>query len=211
MSTEPHPRKHKAQIRQAQERLILEAAESVFAEHGYKGATTSKIAERAGVGKANLHYYFPTKDDLYRQVITDICDTWLETAYTFDEESDPAVAIRLYLESKMDLSRSRPMGSKVWANEIIHGAPFMMDYVQTTVKDWFEGRLAVVQKWIDDGKIDPIDPATLFYMIWGATQTFSDFETQIQVLHGNKPITDEEYDVMKETVVSVFLKGIGAV
>src|SRR5690242_9006825 len=48
------------------EARILAAAESVFAETGFSGATTAEIAKRAGVPKANLHYYFKTKTDLYR-------------------------------------------------------------------------------------------------------------------------------------------------
>ena len=60
--------------------LILEAAEAVFAELGFKGATTAAIAARAGLPKANVHYYFPSKDDLYRAVMARVLDPWLAAA-----------------------------------------------------------------------------------------------------------------------------------
>ena len=80
----------KISIRAENERTILEAAEAVFAEHGFGGATTAAIAARAGVPKANLHYYFPTKAALYRAVIERVLTAWLAAASSFDESDDPA-------------------------------------------------------------------------------------------------------------------------
>ena len=80
---------HKAAIREENENAILEAAEQVFAEYGFSGATTSRIADRAGIPKANLHYYFPTKEDLYRRVIDNIFNIWLDAANSLDESDDP--------------------------------------------------------------------------------------------------------------------------
>ena len=45
---------------------ILEAATGEFAERGYDGARIEAIARRAGVNKALLYYYFPSKGELYR-------------------------------------------------------------------------------------------------------------------------------------------------
>jgi TetR/AcrR family transcriptional regulator len=205
----PTPKPRKASIRQDRESSILTSAEQVFAEQGYVGATTALIAKKSGVGKASLHYYFPTKEDLYRRVITNICDTWLSASDDFENIKDPAMALSHYLEEKMDLSRSRPYGSRVWANEIIHGAQFTQDYLNTTVKTWFESRKKIISGWVEKGLIDPIDPATLLYMIWGATQTFSDFEAQIIVLNDGKPLSDEQFAKTKQTVIQTFLKGVG--
>lgn len=64
---------------------MLDAAEKIFAEYGFKGATTQMIADYAGIPKANLHYYFPTKEALYSQVVQNIFDIWLEAADSFDQ------------------------------------------------------------------------------------------------------------------------------
>ena len=201
---------HKAAIRQENERLILDAAEVVFAEQGFKGATTSKIAEQANMPKANVHYYFPTKEKLYRRVIEDICDTWLESANLFDDSSDPAEALEGYINAKMDLSRQRPLGSRIWANEMIRGAQFTGDYIAKNVKDWLEGRITVIQSWIEEGKIDPIDPRILMYMIWATTQHYADFGQQIKILNENNSLSDTQFDQAKKMVVTIILKGVGA-
>ena len=191
------------------ERMILHAAEEVFAEFGFKGATTGMIAERAGLPKANLYYYFPTKLALYRQVVENIFQIWLDAANTFDECDEPAEALTRYINAKMDISRAHPMGSKVWANEILHKAPVIQDYLETTLDEWTGTRIAVIERWIADGKMASIDPRSLLYMIWATTQHYADFNHQIDTLNQGRPLSDAQFNRAKETVVSIILTGVG--
>ena len=89
-------RRPRPTIREENERALLEAAELIFAEQGFAGATTAAIARRAGVPKANLHYYFPTKEGLYRSVIERVLTAWLAAASSFDASDDPRGALSLY-------------------------------------------------------------------------------------------------------------------
>lgn len=191
------------------ERLILEAAEAVFAEYGFKGATTGQIADRAGIPKANLHYYFPTKESLYRQVVENIFQIWLDAANTFDDCDDPEEALTSYIKAKMDISRQHPMGSKVWANEILHKAPVIQDYLETTLGEWTDTRIEVIERWIREGKLAPIDPRTLLYMIWATTQHYADFNHQIETLNDSSPLSDAQFETAKRTVVRIILAGVG--
>jgi len=201
---------HKAAIRAENERAILDAAEEVFAEYGYGGATTSRIAELAGIPKANLHYYFPTKEELYRQVLQNIFHIWLDAADSFDDCDDPVEALTQYIHKKMDLSRSHPKGSKVWANEIIQRAPMIQDYLETELREWTSSRVAVIQKWIDEGKISPIEPRYLLYMIWATTQHFADFGHQVTTLNEGTELTETQFREAKDNVTRIILRGIGA-
>jgi len=201
---------HKAAIREENEKAILEAAEEVFAEYGFAGASTGRIAERAGIPKANLHYYFPTKEMLYRRVIDNIFTIWLEAAGSFDDCDDPVEALTRYIHTKMDISRSRPLGSKVWANEIIQRAPMIQDFLESSLRDWTRSRAARIQRWIDDGKLAPIDPKTLLYMIWATTQHYADFGHQISTLNGGQDLSDAEFETAKRTITDIVLRGIGA-
>ncbi|NRG16788.1 TetR family transcriptional regulator C-terminal domain-containing protein [Rhizobiales bacterium] len=200
----------KSAVRAENERTILKAAEAVFADHGFRGATTGMIAERAGIPKANLHYYFPTKEALYRRVVEHIFNIWLDAANSFDESDDPVEALTAYISKKMDISREHPMGSKVWANEILHRAPVIQDYLETTLRDWTASRASVIERWIAQGRIAPIDPNALLYMIWATTQHYADFNHQIDTLNGGRPLSEEQFAEAKKTVIQIVLAGIGA-
>ncbi|MFN4129320.1 MAG: TetR/AcrR family transcriptional regulator [Paracoccaceae bacterium] len=201
----------RTEIRRENERVILDAAEKVFAEAGYGGATMQLIADKAGLPKANLHYYFPTKEALYRQVVRNIFEIWLHAADTFDDAPGPVEGIGGYIEAKMAISRRHPFGSKVWASEVMHGAPVIQDYLETTLRDWTSGRMAVIQRWVDEGKMAAVDPRHLLYMLWAMTQHYADFGHQIETLNGGKPLTDAQWRDATETVKSVILRGIGVV
>ena len=200
----------KKEIRQENERLILDAAEKVFAEAGFGGATMQLIADLAGLPKANLHYYFPTKESLYRQVVQTIFEDWLKAADVFDAAPGPVEGLGAYIDAKMEISRRHPAGSKVWASEVMHRAPVIQDYLETTLVEWTEDRMRVIQRWIDAGQMDPIDPRHLLYMLWATTQHYADFGHQIETLNGGRPFSDAQWDKAKATVKAVILKGIGA-
>ena len=198
-------------IRRENERLILTAAEKVFAEAGFGGATMQLIADMAGLPKANLHYYFATKEDLYRRVVQEIFEIWLDAAASFDAASTPAEGIGAYIEAKMAISRRHPHGSKVWAAEVMQGAPVIQDYLETTLRDWTDNRARVIQRWIDEGKMAPVDPRHLLYMLWATTQHYADFGHQIETLNGGTPLTDRQWREATDSVKTIILRGVGLV
>ena len=210
MSAAPRPLR-RADIRAQNELLILQAAEKVFAEAGFGGATMQLIADMAGLPKANLHYYFATKEDLYRRVVQNIFEIWLHAADVFDKAPGPVEGIGAYIDAKMEISRRHPAGSKVWASEVMHGAPVIQDYLETTLRDWTTGRAAKIQHWIDGGKMAAINPEHLLYMLWATTQHYADFGHQIETLNGGVPLTDAQWQAAKDSVKSIILRGIGAI
>jgi TetR/AcrR family transcriptional regulator len=204
-------RRRKAHIRETNEAHLLACAEAVFAERGLEGTSTAMIAERAGLPKANLHYYFPTKLALYRRVLEDLFEDWHRAADTFEGSDDPVEAISGYVRAKMELSRRRPLGSKVWANEIIHGAEHMQDILMQRVKPWLESRVKVIDDWIARGLLVPVNAQTLMYMIWATTQHYADFDAQILALGGKRALTQKAFDASTEEVVQLMIRACGAV
>jgi TetR/AcrR family transcriptional regulator len=197
-----------AERRRRGKELILRVAEEVFASRGFQGATMTEIAKRADLPKANIHYYFSSKAKLYQRVIDDVFNQWLKAADLFDDLDDPREALTAYIGAKMDLSRSRPNGSKVWANEIIHGAPMIRDYLQTHLLEWCESREKRIQSWIDRGLLRPVNPRYLLYMIWASTQHYADFGTQINILNNGQALSEEAFDEAKKTLIDVILNGL---
>ncbi|NQU59071.1 MAG: TetR family transcriptional regulator C-terminal domain-containing protein [Rhodospirillales bacterium] len=199
----------KSKPRKKNEGAIFSAAEEVFAELGFAGATTSLIAQRAGIPKANLHYYFPTKEVLYRTIIEKIFTIWLQAAETFDDCDDPADALTRYLRAKMDIARKHPLGSKIWAREIMQGAPRIQDFLERDLKNWTASRVKIIERWIAENKIKPINPNYLLYMIWSTTQHYADFEHQINALNNDSRLSDEQFEEAVQTVTTIILRGIG--
>jgi TetR/AcrR family transcriptional regulator len=204
-------RRRKAHIRESNEAHLLACAEAVFAERGFEGASTAMIAERAGLPKANVHYYFPTKLALYRRVLEDLFEDWHRAADTFECSDDPVDAIGGYVRAKMELSRRRPLGSKVWASEIIHGAEHMEDILTERVKPWLDTRVKVIDDWIARGLLAPVDARTLMYMIWATTQHYADFDAQIRALKGKRALTKKSFEATTEEVVQLVIRACGAV
>ena len=200
---------HKGLIRQTNEALILSAAERVFARAGFGGATMAAIAEASGLPKANLHYYFGSKEVLYRAVLGRILNDWLVPTHGITAHADPRAALEQYIRAKMALSAERPDGSKVFANELLHGAPVIKGLLATDLRKLLLEKAAVVQTWIDSGRMATVDPVHLFFTIWAATQTYADFDEQIKAVLGRTELTGKDHARATEHVVSLILRGCG--
>jgi TetR/AcrR family transcriptional regulator len=199
----------KGQIRQANESHILAAAERVFAGAGFGGATMVAIADEVGLPKANLHYYFGSKQDLYRAVLAQILQDWLAPMHVFTPEADPKTAIEAYIRAKMALSAQRPHASRVFANELLHGAPVVKGLLETDLRDLVRQKAKVIAQWVRAGRMAQVDPAHLFFTIWAATQTYADFEVQVCAVLGHKELTAKDHEQATEHVVALILRGCG--
>jgi len=199
----------KGQVRQANEALILAAAERVFAGAGFAGATMAAIAEASGLPKANLHYYFGSKQALYRIVLTRILADWLVPAHGIAPGADPRQALEHYIRAKMALSAQRPHASRVFANELLHGAPVLGALLATELGGLVRSKAAVIQGWIDAGRMAPVDGTHLFFTIWAATQTYADSEVQVSAVLGTPSLAPEAHARATEHVVALILRGCG--
>ena len=199
----------KGQIRQDNEALILAAAETVFAGAGFSGATMAQIAAEAGLPKANLHYYFGSKDALYRAVLGHILQDWLAPADALIAGADPRAAIEAYIRAKMALSAARPQASKVWANELLHGAPFVQGLLEGSLRETVQTKSAVIDGWIAAGRMHQVDAVHLFFTIWAATQTYADFDVQIRAVLSRPELSAADHARATEHVVSLILRGCG--
>jgi TetR/AcrR family transcriptional regulator len=196
-------------IRQNNEVLILAAAEKVFARAGFAGATMAAIAQASALPKANVYYYFGSKDALYRAVLARILSDWLMPTDSISKEAEPRAGIEQYIRAKMALSAQRPDGSKVFANELLHGAPVIKELLATQLRALVQDKAAVVQSWVDAGRMAPINGVHLFFTIWAATQTYADFDVQVCAVLGKSALTVTDHEEATEHVVSLILRGCG--
>lgn len=163
---------------------ILAAALEVFSAEGFSGATIDRIAEQAGMSKPNLLYYFRSKEEIYRTLLDRLLDTWLEPLRALDPEGDPAREIARYIDRKIEMARDYPRESRLFAREIIHGAPILGDVLSGSLKELVDREAAVIRRWIEAGKLAPHDPRHLIFAIWATTQHYADFDAQVRAVLG---------------------------
>jgi TetR/AcrR family transcriptional regulator len=191
------------------EARILKAAEEVFASAGFSGARTAAIARRAGVPKANLHYYFGTKEALYRKVLENILQVWLALGDSIRPDADPAEALAAYVAAKVEHSRRRPHASKVFANELLHGAPQIKGYLRNELKRWVDRKAGVIDSWAAQRRISPIQSRHLFFVLWAMTQTYADFDVQVAAVLGRQRIAPQDYQDAAALITRLLLRGCG--
>lgn len=187
---------------------ILSAAEKEFALHGLKGARLQEIADRADLPKTNVLYYFKTKEGIYLALLEQILCMWNGDFDHATAKDDPARVLAKYIKDKMEISRTRPDASKIFALEIINNAPNLSDFFKDQHADWMQGRVAVVQHWIDQGKIKAKDPYALLFHIWSTTQHYADFSAQIAGLKG-KVMNQQDFVDATNELINMILTGYG--
>jgi len=196
-------------IRKENVQRIIQAAEVEFAQFGFKGASMLSIAKRADLPRPNVHYYYKSKLDLYMAVLMDILELW-NAAFTHVSAADePGEALSSYIRAKVMYAKSNPLASKIYANEMIHGAPHLSEYMAGDYRRWVNDKSQVIMEWISQGKMDPVDPFYLLFLIWGATQHYSDFSIQVNTALDQESITDQDYEKIADNLCHIILKGCG--
>lgn len=196
-------------IRERNNENILAAAEQEFVLHGFKGTSMQSIADRAGVPKANIHYYFKNKANLYRALLENIMQVWNEVLSDITPDSDPADVLTRFIRSKVHLSYTNPNASKIFAMEIIQGAPHLREHLSQNMRTWVKEKTNVIQSWVDQEKIRPIDPTHLIFMIWSTTQHYADFETQILEVLNKRQYEPDDIDQITDFLIDMIFTRLG--
>ena len=194
----------KSRIQHQNQAVILKAALEVFSTYGYRGTTVDQIADKAGLSKPNLLYYFKRKEDIYVAVLEHTLDEWLKPLRVMDVDGDPIVELTRYISEKLDMSFANPSASRLFANEILHGAPHIQKFLKGPLRELVEEKVKVIRRWISDGKIKPIDPPHFIFAIWAVTQHYADFSTQVEAVLGNA----ERKAQVKQAVAEILLRGL---
>ena len=204
MSATARPR---SRIQQKNREVILDAALEVFSLHGFRGATLDQIAEVAGLSKPNLLYYFPSKEAVHKVLLTGLLDTWLDPLREIDEAGEPLSEIKSYIRRKLEMARDYPRESRLFANEILQGAPRIQEELQD-LKNLVDEKAKVFRKWMDDGRMRKIDPYHMIFSIWATTQHYADFDAQVQAVLGPKKSGDGRFEDAARYLDQLFVHGL---
>lgn len=201
------PRSAKTRAGEANVERILDVALTAFARYGLRGARIEEIATAAGMSKTNLLYYFNSKDALYTAVLSRTLDVWLEPLVALDPASEPRAALSAYIASKLDYSRARPDASRLFAMEIMQGAPHLGPILSTTLKSIVARKQATIDAWIARKALRPVSPLHLIFAIWAATQHYADFAAQIQAIVGRGVEDRTFFEEAQRNIIDIILHG----
>ncbi len=174
------PSTSRTRIQERNIAVILDAALEVFSQHGFRGATLDQIARAAELSKPNLLYYFPSKEAIHKELLSELLDTWLDPLRALNDEGDPIEEIVDYVLRKLEMSRDMPRESRLFANELLQGAPRILDMIRGPLKDLVDEKAALIRGWAEAGRIAPVDPYHLIFSVWAVTQHYADFDVQVR-------------------------------
>ena len=187
-------------IRKKNQTVILKAGLEVFSQFGFRGSTIDMVAEAAGLSKPNVLYYFPSKDAIYTALLSQLLENWLEPLRALNRDGDPVAELLAYARRKLAMSQHFPQESRLFANEIIQGAPRIGDVLRGELRALVDGTCDVIDGWAAEGRIRPVNPYHLIFSIWALTQHYADFDVQVRAIMGDEDPFDTAEDHLEVVI-----------
>ncbi len=198
----------RTRIQQEKRQIILDAALEVFSTHGFRGATVDQIAEAASLSKPNLLYYFKGKEDIHTTLLQRLLETWLAPLRKLDDIGDPMAELRGYIRRKLEMARDYPRESRLFANEILQGAPRILPILEGELKTLVDEKAQLIRSWMRAGKIARTDPYHLIFSIWATTQHYADFDVQVRAVLGPDRGSDGRFEDAARFLEQLYVEGL---
>lgn len=208
MTAQPPAGKAKTRIQREKREIILDAALEIFSNHGFRGSTIDQIAEAAGMSKPNLLYYYRGKEEIYATLLHRLLDTWLAPLMALKADGDPVKELRAYIRRKIEMARDFPRESRLFANEILRGAPHVMAMLTDELKPLVDEKAEVIRTWMRAGKIAKADPHHLIFALWATTQHYADFDAQVRAVLGPDRGGEGRFEDAARLIERLFLDGL---
>jgi TetR/AcrR family transcriptional regulator len=200
--------RRRTRIQTEKRETILEAALDMFSQHGFRGATIDQIADAAGMSKPNLLYYFRSKEEMHVTLMQRLLDTWLAPLHELDDDGDPITELRGYIRRKLEMARDFPRESRLFANEILQGAPRITPMIEGELKSLVDEKAKVMKGWMKSGRIMTTDPYHLIFAIWATTQHYADFDVQVRAVLGPDRGGEGRFEDAARFLEQLFLDGL---
>lgn len=195
-------------IRLRNQHLILAAASEEFAARGFDATQTRDIAARAGVPKANLYYYFQTKENLYAKVLLGFVEPLLEASAVLRESDDPVEGLQAYIAARIRIAREHPHIAKVFSGELLLGGRQLPEECRDLLYAEAQRNVECLRSWIERGLLAPVDPEHLMLFIWSATRTYTNLGWQMAHITGRQVPEDGDYRNAAATITRLVLGGV---
>ena len=171
-------------------RRVLDAAEAVFAERGYAGASTREIAQAAGIGKRMLFYYFPSKDALYRAVLDRVLVGMREIQERFRGDPGP-IGLAETVDGIVHFAAANLRPLKLLMREIMDGGPHLPEIAREHIGPLFEQGAADVQRNMTTGVFRTAEPMHVLVGVGGLTLYYFLLVPLLRLIWDRDPLAGE--------------------
>lgn len=149
------------------EEQILHAAMQVFVEKGRHGARMQEIADRAGVNKAMLHYYFRSKDNLYATIFRMVLQRYArQFQLSIDASAGIEAILRTFIDGFIEMLSHAPRLPMFIARELSEGGAIVGRVVGEMIEEEIftapRTMLHIIEEQRDRGEIENVDDAIQF-------------------------------------------------
>lgn len=146
------------EVKPTPERRILDATLDTIADHKISGTRMRHIAEKAGMSQANLHYYFPTKRDLFHALLDDMLKGFIrEREQNVDDASlNPKAALAVFFQQEDEILKRRATTMKVFFDFWVQGTrdQAIGKQIQRMYAVWRRDMAKVVARGVEQGVFD---------------------------------------------------------
>ena len=146
---------------------------------------------------------------MYQQLLSSIIAVWNNDYDTLTADKEPKQVLSDYIRAKVMHAKNDPDASRIFASELIHGAPVLNEYLHSDFKIWLQSKVNVIETWIKQGLIDDVNPHHLLFLIWSSTQHYADFNVQVVAALDKEAMSDDDFDAVVSSLTKIILKGCG--
>ena len=147
---------------------LLAVAETVFAKHGFAGASFRTLGSAAGLSNAAILYYFPSKKKLYAAVLARVEESFRAGLIALDFSGEPPERVRRIVDYQLAWGRQNPAYVQIMMRDLAENR----DRIPYARKMAMEESMSIIRRAYLDlhatGRLGDIDPTMLQYVVSGA-------------------------------------------
>lgn len=198
------------QEKKSTEEKIKQAARAVFIRKGYAGTKTRDIADEAGENLALINYYFRSKENLFRTIMTETMVAFIGKLVPVltDETTSFEAKIELIVANYINILKEQPELAIFIMNEIQTNPDLILGNMPSELKLLETAYFRQLQEKFLSGHIAPIHPAQLILNIFGLTIFPFVGRPMIKGVFG---VSDEDFNELLEerkTLVPIWINKI---
>ena len=189
---------------QTTKELILEVALRRFGEHGYAGTSLNEIADEVGIRRPSLLHHFPSKEALYRAVLSDSFSDWerlVDQAIEGTREGWPQV--ERMLRAAFTFFENNPDFVRLARWEALEGGPILRDQLTVLLRPLFDRGAEFLEREMDAGRLRRYDARQLLLTGYGAVLSYLSDGHLITGLLDVDPMSPSALAARREHVLAV--------